>query len=197
MVALVMKTHAFTCWRVVWTTLFMAVVLRVSADPVPGATSQDRTYTGIVTALNTNEQILHVKRWHWPSKRFVCGKNCAITLLYARLNNGVGTAANLRPGEKVTIGYRVVHGERIADRIDQQPMQLTGTVKKINPEKRLLTVHLSRSNKRLTMAPNCIITLHNGNPGTLTDVHQGDHVVITYEIPDDVPVVWQITNKDP
>lgn len=147
----------------------------------------------MVIDVNTNEQIIQVKRWIFPSKRFMYTKNCAISLLYAMLDNGVGTAGNLRRGEKVTVGYQVAHGVLIADRIEQRPMQFTGRVKEINPENHLLTLHQRMANRRFTIATNCIVVLHNTQAGTLADIHAGDQVTVLYEIPDGIRMAWQIT----
>jgi hypothetical protein len=190
---LLMRIHAFTCRTAIWATLIMAAALRAPADPVPKANPPERSYTGMVVDVDTNEQIFWVKRWLLPGKQFVFGDDCRITLLYAMVNNGVGSGANLRQGEKVTVGYQLARGVRIADRIEQQPMQLTGTVKAVDLKKHVLILHRRMSNQRLAIAPNCIITLQNKNPATLADIHPGDHVVVIYEMPDDVPVAWQIT----
>lgn len=175
----------------------MAVAVRAQTNQVPKATTPERSYTGIVSYVNTNDQTFRVKRWLLPGKQFAYGKTCAITLSYAMLNNGLGTAEDLRRGEKVTVGYENAHGVLIAGRIEQRPMQFTGTVKEINVEKHLLTLHHGMLNKRLTIATDCIIDFHNEKAGTLSDIHPGDHVVVIYEIPDDVPMAWQITKEDP
>jgi hypothetical protein len=187
-----MKIHFFRSWAGVWATLFTAVALLAAAGPSSGL-MPEKSYTGVVTAVNTNQQTFQVKHSFLPGKQFTYSKNCAVTLLYAMLNNGVDTAENVRPGEKVTVSYQNDHGVRLADRIEQQPMQLTGTVKEINPEQHLLIVHERMSHKRLTIASNCMIALHDHAPGTLTDIHPGDQVEVLYELPDGVPMAWQIT----
>lgn len=185
-----MKMHVF--FIAAWVTLLLAAAPPAAADPAQSTTAE-RTYTGLVIDVNTNEQCIQVKRWLLPSKHFWYGRNCTITLLYAMLDNGVGTAGNLRRGEKVTVGYESAHGVLVADRIEQQPMQFTGRVEKINPENHLLTLHQWLANKRLPIATNCIIVVQKTRAGTLADIHPGDQVVANYELPGRNPVVWQIS----
>ena len=191
-----MISHAFKFWILVG-ALFITVAVPVPADPMPKATTPDRSYTGIVTDVNTNEHCFQVKRWLLPSRQFLYGQNCAITLLYAMLNDGVGSTGSLRRGEKVTVGYQITHGVRIANRIDQQPMQFIGTVKEVNLEKGLLILHQWMSNKRLTITRNCVVALQNEKAGTLADIHPGDHIVVDYELPGDVPLAREITETNP
>ena len=88
----------------------------------------DKTYTGVVMSVNTNENVFRVKRCFWSARQFACGRNCEITPLYVILKDGVGTPGGLRPGEKVTVSYQDAHGVLIADWIEQRPMQFAGTV---------------------------------------------------------------------
>jgi len=173
--------------------LFMAAALQAPADPLIKPVAPEKHYTGMVIDVDTNEQIVVVKRWLFPGKHFAYSKDCAIYLLYAMMDNGVGTAGNFRPGEKVTVSYQSAHGVLVADRIEQRPLQWSGKVKAIDPGNHLLILHQGLANHRLTIATNCIVLLHQTKAGTLADIHPGDQVAVVYELPDHTPTAWQIT----
>ena len=191
-----MNIHAFTTWKVIFAILLVTVVLRAPADPAQKVNKPGRNYTGVVICVDTNEQVFQVKRSLLSARQFAYGDKCEITLLYAMMNNGIGTSGDLRPGEKVTVSYQDSHGVHIADRIEQQLMQFSGTVKEINLEKHRLTVHRRVLDKRMNIAPDCITVLGNDKTGTLADIHPGDHVVVTYETPGGNPMAWQITKTN-
>jgi hypothetical protein len=190
-----MKIHAFGSWKAIGATplVLVLMVLRAPADPVPKPPEPEKNYTGIVTCVDTNEQVLRIKRSLLSARQFAYGDNCAITLLYAELKNEAGTSGGLRPGEKVTVSYQDSHGVKIPDRIEQQPMQLSGTVTAINPANHTLTLRRWLLDRRLNIAADCITMLGNDRVGALTDIYPGDQVVVVYETPDCRPTAWQIT----
>jgi hypothetical protein len=188
-----MKIHAVASWQAIGAMLLLVTVLRAPADPVSPAAGPEQNYTGIVTYIDTNEQMLRIQRSLLSARKFVYSDNCQITLLYSSLNNGDGTVGNLRPGEKVTVSYQDAHGVKIPDRIEQQPMQFSGIVNEINLEKHTLTLHRRILDQRLDIATDCIAMLGNDKPGSLADIHPGDRVSVIYETPNGHPTAWQIT----
>jgi hypothetical protein len=192
-----MKIHAFASWKAAGAALLAAGVLRAPADPASQMTGPGKNYTGTVICIDTNEQVFRVKMSPVSAKQFAYGTNCEITLLYAMLKNTTGTPADLRPGEKVTVSYRDCHGVNIPDRIEQQPMQLAGTIKEINLAKHTLMLRQGNADKRFGIAADCITLLSDNHAGTLADIHSGDQVAVIYEIPDDRPTAWQITKANP
>jgi hypothetical protein len=183
-------------WKAISAMLLVVIALRASADPAPKMPKAERNYTGVVISVDTNAQVFWIKRSLLPVRQFAYGDKCEMTLLYSILQNGGGTSPDLRPGEKVTVSYQDSHGVHIADRIEQQPMQFSGTVKELNPEKHRLTLHRWVLDKRMTIAPDCIIVFGSDKTGTLADIHSGDHVVVIYETPGGNPMAWQITKTN-
>jgi hypothetical protein len=192
-----MNIHASTCWKAIWATLFLALALRAWADPLPQGPKLERSCTGIVLSVNTNEHVVRVKRPFWPAKQFAYGDKCEITLLYAMSKNGIGTSGDLRPGQKVTVSFQESHGALIANQIEQQPMQYVGTVSRINLEKHRLALRRWIFDKRLNIAADCITILGDHGVGTLADIRPGDPVVVLYETPGGNPTAWQITKTAP
>jgi hypothetical protein len=194
-----MKDPAFVSWKAISAALLMAVVLRAPADPGPNVPGAEKSYTGMVISVNTNENVFCVQRRLWSAKQFAYGDNCDITLLYSTLKNGLGstTSGGLRSGERVTVNYQDFHGVHIADRIEQRPMQSAGTIKLIDPEKHWLVLHRRIGDKQLEIAAGCITILGDQKAGTLADIGPGDHVVVIYETPGGTPMAWQITKTSP
>lgn len=191
-----MNIHAFTSWKAFVAMMLIAVVLRAPADPAQQARQPEKNYTGVVICVDTNKQVFRIKRPLFPAKQFAYCDKCEITMLYVMLKDGAGTMGDLRPGEKVIVSYQDSHGVHIADRVEQQRMQFSGTVKEINPGKHQLTLHRRFSDKRMNIAPDCITVLGADTTGTLADIHSGDHVVVIYETPGGNPMAWQITKTN-
>lgn len=184
-----MKTTRIKNWVVVCAAVLMATaVFRASADQTTTTVKADESYTGTIKTVNPNEHTLSVKGWAIWSKTFNLGDNCTYTLL----ENKNGTANELRPGEKVVVRYQDAHGVLIADQVQQQAMQFEGMVTAIDPAKRTLTLHRSALDKKLQIADGCNVVLRGNEPGTLTDIHLGDHVTVIYETPDGEPTARQI-----
>jgi Cu/Ag efflux protein CusF len=179
---------------------FLAAVLtasaafRSSADDAPSAmgsepaTTPEKSRTGTVISVDPKEHTLSLKEWTTWRKHFNLGDTCT----YVLLDNAHSTINDLRPGEKVTVSYRNAHGVLIAGRVTQIPMQLEGTVEAINPADHHLTMHWRTWNRQLQLADNCNVVLLHQTPGPLSAIRPGDHVTVTYELPDGVPTAREI-----
>ena len=171
------------------TAILGAMLGTASADEnAPPANAMDNYYTGHILSVDPQNHMVTVKSWMLSKKQFNLGDNCT----YVMLGNQNGTSANLRPGEKVSVRYRDVHGVRIADRIEQEPIQFEGTVAFVDTTNHTLMLHNPGLDKPMEIAANCNVILKNDQSGALTDIRAGDHVTVTYEIPDGVPTARQI-----
>lgn len=162
------------------------------ANPPATAATPERSYTGTVISVNPQERELRVKAWALSKKTFNLGDNCAYALLFTTMQNNHGTANDLRPGEKVTVGYEDAHGVLIAERIEQQPVRLEDTVAAIDPGRHILTLHRQGFDKDLRIGDGCIVMLCGQKPGSLANIHPGDHVTVTYELPNGRPTAREI-----
>lgn len=184
--------------KAVWLAVGAAVLtataaFRASADqPTTSAAAQperaDKSYTGTVTAIDPKEHVMSVKGWTMMNKSFNLGEGCAYTML----DRNNASASDLRPGAKVEVSYRDVHGVLIASRVDQQPMQSEGMVTAIDNTKHQLTLHRTGLDKELQIADDCKVTLRNGRNGTFADIRVGNHVTVTYETPGNTPTARRI-----
>lgn len=159
------------------------------ADQAAPAGGSEKSYTGQVISVDQPNRVISVKSWIFSKRQFSLGDNCACVML----GNQNNTADDLRPGEKVTVHYQVSHGVRIADRIEQQPMLFEGTVAVIDLQKHEMILHRTGLDKPMQIAAGCNVVLKNDRSGVLTDIKPGDHVTVTYEIPDEVPTARQIS----
>jgi len=161
--------------------------------PVVSNTLPEMSYTGIIVSADPKERVLTVKGGKFSEKTFNFGDNCVFTFLYSMMENNDGAMNDLRPGEKVKIGYQKYHGVLIADRLEQQPMAYTGGVAKVDVGNHTLVLHRGGGERQLAVANDCIVVLANDKPGTLADIHPNDRVTVTYETPKGQPTAWQIT----
>lgn len=159
-----------------------------AADEAMPATGADKTYTGTVTALDTNDGVLSVKGWWFYNKKFNLGKDCT----YKLLDKNSAAVTDLRAGQKVSVSYRDAHGVLIADRVEQEAMRFEGMVKSIDPMTHTLTLHRNGGDYHMQLAGDCKVVLRNGKAGIYTDIEPGNHVTVTYETPGGPKVVHQI-----
>ena len=179
-----MKTKALRTWAVVGLSVLTATAAyRASADDASAnatAAKPAETYTGTIVSVNPKENTLDVKGALFSKKDFNLGNNCAYTIT----GKSAGTIDDLRPGQKVTVGYQNAHGVLIAEHVNQMPMQDEGMVKAIDPATHTMTVHVGWLNdKKFQLPANCDIVLRGGKSGTIDDIQPGNHVTVTYEVP--------------
>jgi len=187
-----MKTKALRAWAVVCLSALTATVAyRASADDASAnatAAKPDKTYTGTIVSIDPKEHLLDVRGFPFSSKKFNLGDTCAYTIV----GQDTGAIGDLRPGQKVMIGYQNAHGVLVADRVTQQPMRDEGMVKAIDPTTQTLTLHLGVMDKKFQLPADCEVTLRGDRSGTVADIQPGNHVLITYEVPNGKPTARQI-----
>ena len=132
--------------------------------------------------------MLDVRGFLFSSKKFNLGDTCAYTIV----GQDTGAMGDLRPGQKVMVGYQNAHGVLVADRVTQQPMRDEGMVKAIDPATQTLTLHLGVMDKKFQLPADCEVTLRGDKAGTVADIQPGNHVLITYEVPNGKPTARQI-----
>ena len=132
--------------------------------------------------------MLDVKSFPFSNKKFNLGDTCTYTIV----GQDTGAIGDLRPGQKVTVGYQDAHGVLVADRVTQQPMRDEGMVKAINPTTQTLTLHVGVMDKTFQLPTDCEVTLRGDKSGTVADIQAGNHVLITYEVPNGKPTARQI-----
>ena len=108
-----------------------------------------------------------------------------MTCAYNMVDTDNGSIADLRPGQKVTVNYRDADGVLAADRVEQQPLRYEGMVKTMDATNHTLVVQVRGMDRAFEIADDCQVALHGDKTGTLADVQPGNHVTVTYEIPND------------
>jgi len=121
-----------------------------------------------------------VKSFPFSNKKFNLGNACTYTIV----GQDSGTVGDLRLGQKVTVGYQDAHGVLVADRVTQQPMRDEGMVKAVDPATQTLTLDQGMMDKKFQLPADCEVTLRGERAGTVADIQPGNHVLITYEVPD-------------
>jgi Cu/Ag efflux protein CusF len=184
-----MKTTRTKTWMAVYASvLATTAAFRASADQPVLTAQPEKTYTGTVVSVDPSEHVLSVQGWMMFHKAFNLGDNCACH----QLDKQAAAVNDLRPGEKVKVRYQDVHGVRIADLIEQEPMRIEGMVTAIDAEQHTLTLHRAGLDKALQLADDCKVVLRDGKAGTLAYIQVGNHVTVTYETPGSPPTARQI-----
>jgi hypothetical protein len=176
-----MKTKVLCRWTAVGLSVLTAMAAyRASADDASAnatAAKPDKNYTGTIVSVDPKENMLNVHGFMF-SKKFNLGDNCAYTIV----GKETGALSDLRPGQRVTVGYQDAHGVLIADRVTQRPMRDEGMVKAIDPATRTMTLHVGMMDKKFQLPADCDVTLRGGKSGTIADIQPGYHVTVTYEV---------------
>jgi hypothetical protein len=184
-----MKSTRSKAWLAACSSVSAATAaFRATANPVAVSAGHTLDYTGTVVSVDLRDHVLNVKGWTTRLKAFNLGDHCA----YNQLETDHATLDDLRPGEMVRVSYRKVHGVLIADRVQQEPIRFEGWIKGLDAEQCTLILHQNVLDKELVLAEDCLIQLRHGAPGAIADLNVGDHVLVTCEIPDDVPTARQI-----
>jgi Cu/Ag efflux protein CusF len=186
-----MKTKTLRIWTTVGLSALMATAAcRATADDASakaGAAKPNRTYTGTIAFVDTQNRVLDVKGFLF-SKKFNLGDSCA----YAVVGKPAGAIGDLRPCQRVTVRYQDASGVLIADRVTQKPLREEGMVKAIDPAAHTLTLRLRAMDKTFQLSENCAVVLRGGKTGTVADIQTGDHVTVTYEVPNGKPTAREI-----
>lgn len=180
-----MKTKQSSLTAVGVSVLMLAVLPAMAAPSAP--MKPDENYTGTVMAVNPNSHTLDVKGMVF-SKTFNVGDHCA----YALWEKPAGAFGDLRPGEKVTVTYQDANGVLVAGQIKQLPMTEPGMVKSVDPAAHTLTLQSGWKSRTYQLADNCPVLLTGNQSGTLEQLQPGSAVIITYETPQNRPLVREI-----
>jgi hypothetical protein len=187
-----MKTKALRAWAAVCLSALTATAgYRALADDASAnatAAKPDKDYTGTIVSVDPKEHTLQVKSFPFSNKKFNLGDACTYTIV----GQDSGTVGDLRPGQKVTVGYQDAHGVLVADRVTQQPMRDEGMVKAVDPATQTLTLDQGMMDKKFQLPADCEVTLRGDRAGTVADIQPGNHVLITYEVPDGKATARQI-----
>ncbi len=156
--------------------ILSVVTLTAAAHQAAASPVKEKEFEGKVVYVNAEEHTLTVRDWLWH-RRFDLGGNCAIM----RWDNTAGAINDLRPGERVTVGYQNAHGVLAADRVTQEAMRFHGIVKSNDPERRQLVMRSWDHDKTFTLAPECKVILHDQARGEVAEIKPGDHITLVYE----------------
>lgn len=193
-----MKANISKLWKPVCTSLFTVVVafgtMADDSSPQPSSPQAvaprgpEKSCKGTVIALDQNEYVLQVRGPLLLHKTFNLGSHCVYSEM-GRANLPINT---LRPGEMVRVDYQDLHGVLIADRVEQIPMRVEGTVIALDPANHTLTVRQTPLKKQLRLPGDCQVLLRDGKVGSMDDIKVGSYVTVTYETPNDTPTARQI-----
>ena len=175
-----LKNGMAVCAAVLTATAGYRVLADEAAATAPVA-KPEATYTGTVISVDPKESVLEVRGLlPFSHKQFNLGDTCTYTIV----GQDSGAVGDLRPGQRVTVGYQDANGVPVADRVTQQPMRYEGMVKAIDAKAQTLTLHVGIMDKTFQLPADCAVSLRGDKTGTVGDIQTGDHVTVTYEVPE-------------
>jgi len=179
-----MKMTSILRWSA---SVLSALAVTAAADQTAVSPVKEKQFTGKVDRVNIEERSVMVSSL-FKHRTFELGSDCAIT----RWDNAVGAIKDLRPGQKVTVGYQDAHGVYAADRVEQEAMRFHSVVKAIDPAQRELVLRHWDRDTKFVLADDCSVLLHDQKNGELANIKPGDHVTVVYESPSGPDIVRQI-----
>lgn len=182
----------YACSSVLASLIAFQAAADQASSPADSPSAPEKTCTGMVLSVNSNEHVLYLKGWLSQHKAFNLGDSCA----FFQQGSESLPVNNLQPGQKVTINYQDRHGVLIADHIQDVPMRLEGMVESIDPTNHTVTIHEKVGHTTLHLAEGCPIKVRGGAFGTLADIKTGNFVTVTYFAPGDVKTARQIAQTD-
>lgn len=138
--------------------------------------TEQKQYSGTVTAVNPTERTLSVKGFLF-SKEFNTSDACKVTLE----DRPEANLEALQPGHKVDVRYRDVAGVLVAGEIIQHNQVFKGHLTAIDPGRRTLIVKGSAGTRDFTAAADCSVLLHDERVGTLENLQVGHTVSVAYD----------------
>lgn len=184
------------------TSLMRMVVLAgaafnlICASPTRGDESasvqKDKIFKGTVTAMDQGQKTVSVKDF-WGTKTFNVGNTCAVSLQ----DQPSASLADLRPGQKVEVGYKNAQGVLVADRIAQHNQVFTGYISAIDLAQRTVTVKHGTFTRNFAAAPNCTVVIKDDDTEALDDLKVGHTVSVIYESPNGLSLARRIEQRSP
>jgi len=168
----------------------------ICASPTNGdeaaPVQKDKVFNGTVAAIDQKEKTVSAKDF-WGTKTFNVADSCRVSLE----DQPTASLTELRPGQKVEIGYENAHGVLVANRITQHNQVFTGYISAIDPAKRRLTVKHGSFTRDFAVAPDCAVVIRDDDTKTLDDLSVGHTVNVIYESGNDSTLARRIEQKSP
>ena len=168
----------------------------ICASPTRGDESasvqKDKSFKGTVTAVDQGQKTVSARDF-WGTKTFNVGNTCSVSLA----DQPSASLADLRPGQKVEVGYKNAQGVPVADRIAQHNLVFTGYISAIDLAKRTLTVKHGTFTRNFAAAANCTVVIKDDDTKALDDLKVGHTVNVIYESPNGSPLARRIEQKSP
>lgn len=165
-----------------------ATTVSTWADESMAAAKPEQHCTGVIASVDPAEHMMTVKEL-LRTRRFNLGNTCTYTFP----GKTTGTAADLRPGQKVDVRYQAALGVLVANQVTQEPMRFVGVVASIDPATHTLIMRRRLLDKTFQIGSDCSVVLRNDKTGALSDVRPGEYVTVTYESPKHGAVARQIS----
>jgi len=173
-----------------------ALPFSVQASQQLNPRSNEKTWTGNLTAVNAQDKTFTGEHW-LASKTFHLGENCALSTI----DNKQASLSDLRPGIDVRVRYRDLEGVLVADRIAEKPLHYAGRIQAIDRNGRTIAMEEApfykpfRAPRTFHIATDCKMRLGNHESGTLAALQPGDRISILYERHNGKSVAYRIGDK--
>lgn len=163
------------------------------ARPLPASSSPTNTihqFEGTLRNVNVSGRSVRVKNF-WSGRLFEVGNSCEISLQ----DKPDASISDLIPGQKVNVTFKDFEGVRVATRIMQTNVVITGPVLAIDVPNRTFRVKDGWFSKIITAGPNCTLILRDGSNHPFKDLKIGQRVTVKYITPETGNVAQEIQQR--
>lgn len=147
----------------------------------------DSTMKGTSVYVNPADHTLTV-RGFWGKKEFHVASDCKVLME----SKATASAADLRPGQKLTVRYENADGVRVAHEITVRSLKFTGEIFGMDPARNVFMVHTPTLDKKFRYPDDCEVVLLENRSGKISDLQTGDRVTVVYEVPNQRATARQI-----
>jgi hypothetical protein len=170
-----------TTWMRTAATLSLLLSLAGAHAAVGADSASPKTqasYKGTVIAIDRKEHSLSVHSF-WSTKMFNAADDCRLSVE----DKPEASWNDLRPGQRVEVGYQDAQGVLVARAIDQEDVGFPGHITAMNPEERKLTIKGRQFAKQFIIPDDCQVVLKDDKEGPVKDLKIGQFVNVIYEDP--------------
>jgi hypothetical protein len=133
------------------------------------------TTSGTLSTVDNNQRTVGL-RHVLMTKNFSLAGDCAIALG----NKPHAAIADLKPGMTVKIRYTDADGVLVANRIDQQKENRTGSIRTLDAKERTLTLDAGAFRKQFRVGDECKFVMGQKESGNLNDLTVGQRISVEY-----------------
>jgi len=148
---------------------------------------RDLRFDGKVTALDTNQMMLRVKRG-WSTREFKATPDTEITFR----DESRHPFGDLESGQRVTVRYYTPEEANLALKVEQKSLEFIGRVEVLDADRDRIQAGSLMADHTFHLSDDCVFVIAGKAEATIKDLQIGDRVRFLYEDVGGVPIASKV-----